>query len=188
MMYCFVIINESRGEVERIDSNEKFINLINQYQNLVFSICLKLTGDYFIAEDLTQDTFLTVYKHIEQVPVGAEKAWIGRIASNKCIDYLRSAARKAILTEDEEIHNSEISKEEEPLRKVLNSEVLEELERCCNSLSPPYKEVAIAHFIEGKAAKEISQETQIVINTVKSHIYRAREMLKKTYRKELLQE
>ena len=172
----------------KIDSKENFIRLINQYQNLVFSICLKLTGDYFVAEDLTQETFLSAYKCLEQYSIEAEKAWLCRIASNKCVDHLRAAARRSIPTEEEELHNLEQPSEEEPLRQLLNREVLEELERCCNALPPPYREVSIAHFVEGKTAKEIARESQIGINTVKSHIHRAREMLKKSYRKELLQE
>ena len=78
--------------------------------------------------------------------------------------------------------------EGETPQEALKREIMEELERCCNALPPPYREVSIAHFIEGKTAKEIAQETDSGINTVKSHIYRAREMLKKSYRKELLQE
>ena len=172
----------------KIDSKENFIRLINQYQNLVFSICLKLTGDYFVAEDLTQETFLSAYKSLEQYSIEAEKAWLCRIASNKCVDHLRAAARRAIPTEEEELHNLEQPSEEEPLRQLLNRELLEELEHCCSTLPPPYRDVSIAHFVEGKTAKEIARESQIGINTVKSHIHRAREMLKKSYRKELLQE
>ena len=174
--------------MEKIDSKETLIRLISQYQNLVFSICLKLTKDYFVAEDLTQETFLSAYKHLDQYSLEAEKAWLCRIASNKCIDYLRAAARRDILTEEDAIHSLEQPAREEPMRQVLNSEILEELRFCCNALSPPYREVAIAHFMDGKTAKEIAQESQTSINTVKSHIYRAREMLKKSYRKELLQE
>ena len=84
-------------EVENIDSKENLIRLISQYQNLVFSICLKLTGDYFAAEDLTQETFLAAYRHIEEFDGLAEKAWLCRIASNKCIDYRREAARRLVL-------------------------------------------------------------------------------------------
>ena len=40
--------------MEIIDSRENLIRLINQYQNLVFSICLKITGDYFTAEDIIE--------------------------------------------------------------------------------------------------------------------------------------
>ncbi len=174
--------------MERIDSKKEMIRLIDQYQNLVFSICLKLTGDYFVAEDLTQETFLAAYKHLKQNVPEAEKAWLCRIASNKCIDHLRATARRGISTEEEQIHNLAQPEKEEPLRQVLNSEILEELRMCCNALSPPYREVAIAHFLEGKSAKEIAEESQIGINTVKTHIHRARELLKKSYRKELLQE
>lgn len=174
--------------MEKIDSKETLIRLISQYQNLIFSICLKLTKDYFVAEDLTQETFLSAYKHLNQYSLEAEKAWLCRIASNKCIDYLRAAARRDIITEEEVIHSLEQPAREEPMRQVLNSEILEELRFCCNALSPPYREVAIAHFMDGKTAKEIAQESQTNINTVKSHIHRAREMLKKSYRKELLQE
>ena len=174
--------------MEKIDSKENFIRLIEQYQNLVFSVCLKLTGDYFVAEDLTQETFLSAYKHLKQVPKDGEKAWLCRIASNKCIDYLRAAARKIVPIEDEEIHTLELPADEEPLQQVLNSEILKELENCCNALAPPYKEVAIAHFMEGKTAKEIALELHIGLNTVKSQIQRSREMLKKSYRKELLRE
>ena len=78
--------------MEKIDSKENFIRLIRQYQNLVFSICLKLTGDYFAAEDLTQETFLSAYRHLEEFTGQAEKAWLCRIAGNKCVDYLREAA------------------------------------------------------------------------------------------------
>ncbi len=174
--------------MERIDSKETFIRLINQYQNLIFSICLKMTGDYFVAEDLTQETFLSAYRHLEEYVPEAEKAWLCRIAGNKCIDYNRAVARRAIPTSEEEIHNMGLVHKEEPLREILNSEIIEELRCCCNALSPPYREVAIAHFLEGKTAKEIAENTQTGVNTVKTHIRRAREMLKKSYRKELLQE
>ena len=133
---------------------------------------------------------MSAYKHLEQHSVEAEKAWLCRIASNKCIDYLRAADRRVVPTEDEKMHCRELPdrEEQEPLRQVLNREMLEELQVCCNALLPPYRDVAIAYFLEGKTAKEIAAMSQTGINTVKTHIRRAREMLKKTYRKELLRE
>ena len=80
--------------MEKIDSKENLTRLVNQYQNLIFSICLKITGDYFASEDLTQETFLSAYKHWEEFNGQAEKAWLCRIASNKSIDYCREAARR----------------------------------------------------------------------------------------------
>ena len=68
---------------------EPFTQMVHKYQNLVFSICVKMTGDYFAAEDLTQETFLSAYRHKEEFDGKNEKAWLCRIASNKCIDYSR---------------------------------------------------------------------------------------------------
>ena len=185
MKRSVVILNESRQEVEKIDPKENFIRLIRQYQNLVFSICLKLTGDYFAAEDLTQETFLSAYRHLEEFDGQAEKAWLCRIASNKCVDYLRSAARRAVPTEEEELQSAAGASQEEPLSRVLNQELLAKLHTACRELKPPYREVAFAHFAEGKTAGEIAKEQNTALATVKTRLYRAREMLKKSLGKEL---
>ena len=74
---------------------------MNQYGNLVFSICLKTTGDYFASEDLAQETFIAAYKAYDSFDGSNEKAWICRIAGNKSIDYLRSAERRSVPTADE---------------------------------------------------------------------------------------
>lgn len=174
--------------MESIDSKEKFIRLIQRYQNLVFSICLKMTGDYFAAEDLTQETFISAYKHLGEFNGQSEKAWLCRIAGNKCIDYHRAAARRMVPTTEEEMPDVATGENDTPLHTIINKQVLEELARCCEELPPPYKEVALQHFLEGQTAKEISEQTGVGINTVQTRIYRAREKLKISYRKEMLEE
>lgn len=171
--------------MEKIDSKENFIRFVKQYQNLVFSICLKLTGDYFAAEDLTQETFLSAYQHGENFDGQAEKAWICRIASNKCIDYLRAAKRREESVPEEELPE-EGSMQNEPLQQVLNRELLDKLKQNCEKLKPPYREVALEHFVEGRTAGEIAAKTGTGIHTIKTQIHRARELLKKSMGKEML--
>lgn len=174
--------------MENIDSKENFIEFIQRYQNLVFSICLKLTGDYFAAEDLAQETFIAAYQHRNEFDGQNEKAWLCRIASNKCIDYKRSAARRIVPTIEEDLPKDCLIDRNEPLQKILNREVLEEFKECCNALPPPYNTIALQHFLEGRSAKEIAEQTGINVHTVQTQIYRAREKLKKSYGKELLKE
>ncbi len=174
--------------MEEINAKENLTRLIEQYRNLVFSICLKLTGDYFAAEDLTQDTFIAAYRSWKSFDGTSEKAWLCRIASNKCIDYNRALTVKEIPVEEEELHTIEADVRAGPLPQILNREIMEELEACCNSLSPPYDKVARMHFVESMPAKEIAEQTGVGLNTIKTRILRAREMLKKSFRKELLQE
>lgn len=174
--------------MEKIDSEKLFVRLVSQYQNLVFSICLKMTGDYFTAEDLTQESFLAVYKHLVNWKEETEKAWICRIATNKCIDYMRGMVGKALPVEDTELHSQTVPTDNKPLEQIINGEMMAELRSCCEALPPPYREVAVLYFLEGRPAKEVAERTQTELNTAKTRIRRAREMLKKSYRKELLQE
>ena len=171
--------------MEKIDSKENLIRLINQYQNLIFSICLKLTGDYFAAEDLTQETFLSAYKYIDTFDGQSEKAWICRIASNKAIDYLKAAKRREVPTMYEEMKEEAAQNGCDPLQKVINKEMMEEMRCMCQNLKPPYDEAATLHFIYGKTAKEIAKLKNEPLNTVQTRLYRAREMLKKSMSKEV---
>lgn len=171
--------------MEKIDSKENLIRLINQYQNLIFSICLKLTGDYFAAEDLTQETFLSAYKYIDTFDGQSEKAWICRIASNKAIDYLKAAKRREVPTMQEDMQGEMAANEADPLQKVINREVMEEMKERCAALKHPYCDVAVEHFIKGKSAKEIAMQSNIPLNTIQTRLYRAREMLRTTMDKEV---
>ncbi|MBO4457145.1 MAG: RNA polymerase sigma factor [Butyrivibrio sp.] len=168
------------------DSKEKIIYLMNQYKNLVFSVCLKMTGDYFTAEDITQETFISAYSHLEDFDGRDEKAWICRIASNKCIDYLRSAKMREVASTDESIEASIEAGRDGPLETYIAKDVEKRFVDSCNELDEPYRTAAVGHFIRGKTAKEISLEKGIPLKTMQSHIYRAREMLKKKIRKEEL--
>ena len=174
--------------MESIDSKDNFIELIERYRNLIFSICLKMTGDYFAAEDLTQETFLSAYKHLDVFDGENEKAWLCRIASNKCIDWHRATARRMVPTADDDMPLLNNVQEDKLFQTVANREIMAELKRCCNELLTPYKEIAEMYFIEGMTAKQISERSGIGINTVQTRIYRAREKLKITYRKEMLEE
>lgn len=157
--------------------------MVHKYQNLVFSICVKMTGDYFAAEDLTQETFLSAYQHKEEFDGKNEKAWLCRIASNKCIDYSRQAARRMVPTEDE-VLGSHPARAGGPEEQCIEEVVREELQEKCGQLKPPYDEIAKLYFCEEHPAGEIAELKQKNLKTVQTQIYRARAMLRKLYGKE----
>lgn len=168
-------------EVGRIVSKVNITALIDEYENLVFSICYKLTNDYFAAQDLTQETFLSAYRSWGQFDGVHEKAWICRIATNKCMDYLKSAARRIVPMQDEELETvSEIEKD--PEEHFLEQEIRQELLSRCGQLKPPYDKVARFYFYEEKKPDEIAKETGQNLKTVQTQIYRARDMLRKLYK------
>ena len=81
-----------------------------------------MTADYFASEDLTQDTFLAAYGHLKDFDGRHEKAWLCRIATNKCMDYLQSAGRRSIPTDDVGMDESG-SYEQTPESILLEEEV-----------------------------------------------------------------
>lgn len=170
-------------EVDRIEGEEYLAELIDRYQNLIFSICYKMTTDYYIAEDLTQETFLSAFRNRSSFQGGNEKAWICRIATNKCIDYQKQAGRKVIPTEDISLEcKQDVSATPETL--YIENEVRAKLLKECKRLKPPYDEVATLYFYEEKNPEEISVVLKRNRKTVQTQIYRAREMLRKVYGKE----
>ena len=177
-------ISNYRQEVDKISDEEQLSYWLDTYQNLIFSICYKMTGNYFDAEDLTQDTFLSAYRNIARFDGRNEKAWLARIATNKCLDYKRKSAAGEIPTEDEffaarQDTSSDGSSEDVCLQTI----VMEGLLQCCNSLKPPYDEIANRFFYKEQSVAQIAQELDRNEKTVQTQVYRARAMLKKLYGK-----
>lgn len=163
-----------------MDSNERLTQMIEKYQHLIFSVCVKMTQDYFAAEDLAQDTFLAAFRHLDRFDGTNEKAWLCRIASNKCIDYMKQAERRSVPS-TEEMLDMRSSGDGEPEKAYLEKDAYHELQIRCGSLSPPYDRIAVMYFMEGKKAAEIAGLTGKNIKTVQTQIYRARAMLREQY-------
>ena len=156
---------------------------MTKYQNLIYSICYRLTGDYFDAEDLTQDTFLSAYRHQQEFDGQNEKAWLCRIATNKCIDYLKRAGRRSIPTE-ELFFSTLPDSRSSPEGETLETEIQNHLYESCCKLSSPYREVALDYYYYELDINEIAQKTGKNKKTLQTQIYRAKGMLKKLMRKE----
>ena len=73
---------------------------MSKYGQLVYTICLRNCGNPFDAEDLMQETFLAAYKGLDSFEQEKEQAWICKIALNKCLDFLKSAGRRQVPTEE----------------------------------------------------------------------------------------
>lgn len=166
-----------------MNKEKRLESLIDDYQNLVFSLCYKMTYDYFASEDLAQETFLSVYRSMDSFSGTNEKAWVCKIATNKCLDYLKHSERKQFPTEDAYFERM-LAKESSPEAAFLADEVEEQMYSLCSRLKPPYSQIAELYYCKGMKADEIAKETGKKVKTIRTQIYRAKEMLIKYYRKE----
>lgn len=174
-------------------TNEDFRHLVEQYKKLVFTVCYQLVKDYQEAENLTQETFLSAYKHIDRCQVEYLKPWLARIATNKAKDYLKSAyMRKVQLSQDIDMDVGVGSRESErfldnsPDDIFLAKEEIERVREQIYQLKEPYLKVSVLYFLQEKTVAEIAQELSRPVKTVKTQLYRGKNMLKETL-KELVE-
>ena len=164
----------------KIQVKDKWEGLIDQYQNLIFSICYRMTQDYHAAQDLAQETFLSAFRNERQFDGGNEKAWLCRIASNKCIDYLRQANRRQVPTEEENLAEYPANTAT-PEQVALDQDTAQTLLENCRKLKKPYDEIAYLYFYQEKRPEEIAEIQNRKLKTVQTQIYRARDMMRELY-------
>ena len=160
----------------------RFETMVDNYGNLIFSVCLRMTGDYFEAEDLTQETFLAAFKAASTFDGNNEKAWLCRIATNKCLDHLKR--KRPVVTDIDEPQLILKDTSPPPEEDYIQKETCEQFKRLCNSLKEPYKTTAILHFIEGETAAQIAIKIGTREVTARTHIYRAKKQLQKLWKEE----
>lgn len=164
--------------MEQISRTEQLNYLIDLYGDLVFSICYKISENYFDAQDLTQETFLSAYQNLSSFDGANEKAWVCKIATNKCLDFKKSAKRRILPTGEEYFLQIEDNRQS-PEHTLLEKEIKLQLKEACSQLKSPYKEVALQYFYEEKSLSEIAAAKKINPQTLRTQIYRAKAMLRK---------
>lgn len=186
-LVCIFEGSDKGGDAEEM-TDEKFKDLVIQYEKLVFTVCYQLVHDYHESQNLTQETFLAAYRHIDTYQGENYKPWLIRIASNKAKDYLKSAyARRVQLDYDsvgEQMIDMRAGLDDAYIQKETSAAILQAIE----SLKEPYQKAVSMYFLEEKSTEEIAEILGRPVKTVQTQIYRGkfllREMLKETVGKE----
>ena len=154
--------------------------LIERHQQHIFNLCYRMLQQFEEADDATQDTFLKAYRSLKQFRGDASlKTWLCRIARNECLNRLRHENMASLdqqLTTDYsfQIANSTPS----PLELIEQQETQSIVHEAINKLPHQYRLVITLFHLNGLSYEEISQVMEIPMGTVKTHIFRARELLK----------
>ncbi len=171
-----VLVNLSRG-----GDLDAFNTLVERYQDAVFSVTLKMSGNRAVAEDLTQNTFISAFRNILKFRGGNFRAWLLRIARNASYDHLRSYRRRREISMDEDaIAFSETmeSTDPGPEELVLTDELARMLARGLHTLSNDHRLAVVMVDIEGYAYEETAQVMGVSLGTLKSRLNRARGRLR----------
>ena len=149
----------------------------------VYNVALRITNNVKDAEEVTQDVFVKVYNNIKRFEFRSSfTTWLYRIAVNTALNFKKSISRNKYGRVDyETVSNIKAAKQEG------NIESEDEVKFLLNKLSPEHRVCVVLRDIEGLSYKEISDVLKININTVRSRLNRARDILMKYARKEVVE-
>ena len=162
------VLNEcSRGDLKAQE------HLFKQYYGYVMSIALRFSSCRDNALEITNDSFLKIFRNIGSHQIDKEfKAWVRRIVVNTALDYYRREKKHLV-----EISIDEASDESED-ESVLDKLDAEGIIRLLNSLPVIYRYTFTLFEIEGFSHDEIAQQLSISTSTSRSNLTRAKKMLR----------
>jgi len=151
---------------------EAFQALFQHHQKEVYAWIVRIVRDSGIAEDLTVETFLRIYRFRARFdPAGNFRAWARRIATNVALDHLKRAPR-----ETELLDNYPSATGGDP---ALRSELRGQIKRAFLQLPAKYRLVATLALIEDEPYKDIAEAAGISAALVKIRVFRAVRILRK---------
>ena len=166
------------------ETNEMRDRLINEftenYMEKLFYFCLKKTGSHIEAEDLTQDIALQIITALNKGTIPTSfSAWVWQIARNRYSIWAKEKHNRNESVTGSDISDYEIEDvSENVLDKMIHTEQMALLRRELAFIKSDYRNIVVAYYIENKTVREIAESLSLPINTVKSRLLRAREILK----------
>ena len=164
--------------------DKSFNELMERYKPHIWPLILTESRNYRDAEEILQDTWQTVWENINGLrDVSSFGGWLRKIAYNQCRRYYNNAYHS----------QGERPYEDEALAWHINSSaeiLLREEELKANAIETVYhllstperiREIAILFYLQDMTLKEIAEELELPLGTVKRKLHEARELLRKEF-------
>ena len=169
--------------IEDILSGDKaqFELIVDRYKKLVASIVYRIVPQTCDREDICQSVFIKVYNNLERFKFKSKlSTWIGKIAYNEALNFINKKKPyiPGVSIDSEESFLEPCSAGSLPDKDAENRDISQILNREIGLLSVKYRTVITLYHLHEMRYQEISEITGLPVGTVKSHLYRARRLLK----------
>ncbi len=161
-----------------------FAELVSRYTGPIYNLALRLTGDEGEAENVTQETFLRAYTALPHSRTDLPfKPWLFQIGVNLCRDLARKKRPTAFANlENDGAEPEEAIEDETPLPsdQVEEHELERALAAAVAALPVIYRTVVTLRYTEEMSYEDIAAVLKLPVNTVRTHLFRAKAMLHKS--------
>lgn len=155
---------------------DAYREIVARHQARVFYMGLKFFHNRHDAEDYAQEVFLKIFEKLRsfkaEVPF---VSWLNKIAYNMAVNQYHKRKRTHVeVALPCEPQDTSLS----PETRLLRGELREKVRRVLKKIPDIYKPVINLHFFEGLSYPEISRALSIPVNTIKSYVFRAKQLLR----------
>ncbi len=159
----------------RRSDQRAFAVLVRRHQGKIRGLLLRLTASRTLADDLAQEVFLRAYRALPGFEGRSSfSTWTYRIAYNVFLNYRTRSRAHLSLPEGMEGDASVSASDESPGHSDLKSD----LSQAIASLPPRYRAVVVLYYLRDVTYREIAEILELPIGTVKTHLHRARALLR----------
>ncbi len=161
----------------------KYAALVDRHKDRAFTLAFRLVQDREEAEELVQDAFTRAYRSLEQFRGDAKfSTWLYRIVYNLCMTRVtrRKTRPESLDRYEAETHHERFVDDDEPgIDEQMENEdfkniILEEV----NRLPEPYRAAVALFYLQEMSYDEMTNVLQLPLGTVKTNLFRARNLLR----------
>lgn len=156
--------------------HDAFAELVEQHEAMVFSLAFHFFGDRSRAEEVAQDAFLQLYRNLRTIESDSHLLfWLRQVTTRRCIDQVRRTKLKAV-TLDDAAELRAVDRHADPLLDRRLKKLIQELPEV-------QRAVVTLRYQEDLDPTEICRIVGMPVNTVKSHLHRALQALRRKLEK-----
>ncbi|MDH5657218.1 MAG: RNA polymerase sigma factor [Spirochaetia bacterium] len=174
---------KERELIEKVKAGDSqaYYDLVSDYRERLFRKACSIVGDVDEAEDLLQEALVSAYLAIHSFRgESGIYTWLYRIVVNRCRDFLRSSGNRAIPMDPLDPFSLVVKDFRPGIEKNHeHSEEASYLMDKINSLNGKYKKILLLRYYDELSYQEIGELMKMNIGTVKSRLFKARELLKR---------
>ncbi|MGC4934594.1 RNA polymerase sigma factor SigE [Gordonia sp. DT30] len=151
--------------------------LVREHADRVYRLAYRLSGNQHDAEDLTQETFIRVFRSLSNYRPGTFEGWLHRITTNLFLDMVRrrNKIRMEALPEEYDRMPADTP---DPQQIYADANLDGDLQAALDSLSPEFRAAVVLCDIEGLSYEEIAATLGVKLGTVRSRIHRGRQSIR----------
>ncbi len=163
-----------------------FTLLVDRYKDLVFTLALRMVKNKEEAEEVSQDTFIKVYKSLTKFKGDSKfSTWIYRVAYNTCLDRLKKNKRQQRTVTIDEYTEHQVKTLDNALDKIEEQEKQQAIKNCLELLPSEDSFILTLYYFEELSLDEISKIIGLKPNNVKVKLFRSRKKMATILKKQL---